>query len=214
MKDNKKLIDALDLSDSKWAIINGQISKYKVTKSGRVFRLRPSGKFKELNHFVDRDGYHRVVLHMDGIPYTFILSRLVAETYIPNPENKPQVNHISGNKDDNSTSNLEWATAKENIVHAHKTGLAKPNKLENHPNSVYTNEQIKHVCELLQNGNIPMSRISIITGVSYTVVKQVRNHIIWNDISKDYDFSNYCDQRHKHKERYYNEREQIAQSDN
>ena len=56
------------------------------------------------------------------------IHRIVAESYVPNPNNKEQVNHIDGNKTNNHYSNLEWVTRSENQLHAYKLGLQKANK--------------------------------------------------------------------------------------
>ena len=82
-------------------------------------------------------GYKAVTLHKAGQGKMMLLHRIVAQTFVPNPENKPQVNHINGNKADNRVENLEWVTAQENIEHAVKTGLIPkyPTKLKRDPES-------------------------------------------------------------------------------
>ena len=69
----------------------------------------------------DNRGYRKVLLTNGNRRITFSAHRLVAIAFIPNPENKPQVNHINGNKSDNSIENLEWSTSSENINHAFNT---------------------------------------------------------------------------------------------
>lgn len=71
-------------------------------------------------------GYMIVDVYKDGQRSTKRIHRLVAEAFVPNPHNKPDVNHKDGNKLNNSSSNLEWVTKKENCKHAWENGLVKP----------------------------------------------------------------------------------------
>lgn len=89
--------------------------------NGRCYRRIPE---KVLSWRYDGSDYAYVRLFYDTNKYIQKhIHRLVAEIFIPNPENKPTVNHIDGNKHNNYYKNLEWATYSENIKHAFKTGL-------------------------------------------------------------------------------------------
>ncbi len=83
---------------------------YEITEDGRLYSTR-SEKF--LKPDLDRYGYFYYVFSIDGIRYTEKAHRLVAKAFIPNPENKPTVNHKNGIRNDNRKENLEWATLKE-----------------------------------------------------------------------------------------------------
>lgn len=99
----------------------------KKVKTGIKNQTYVTRKEKILKPYIAH-GYYQVNLWINGKYKHYQVHRLVAEAFIPNPENKPQVNHIDGNKLNNDISNLEWVTRSENMKHAFKNGLAKPQK--------------------------------------------------------------------------------------
>lgn len=98
--------------------IQGYEGKYAVTSCGKVWSYKNQ---KFLSPWTNGKGYLLVTLCADGKTKNHRIHRLVAEAYIPNPEGKPQVNHLDENKINNSVNNLEWATAKENINYGTRT---------------------------------------------------------------------------------------------
>ncbi|MGH0741951.1 NUMOD4 domain-containing protein [Bacillus paranthracis] len=86
---------------------------------GRVYFYEGT-ELKQLNH---NKGYSMVTINIEGKARKVKTHRLVAEAFIPNFFNKPTVNHIDRNKKNNSVDNLEWATHKEQSIHAHLTGI-------------------------------------------------------------------------------------------
>mgnify|MGYP000263778715 CR=1 FL=1 len=186
----------------KRVIINGEETRYEVSDTGIVYSINKSGKEKILKHFITYDGYHRVIIHLHGVKYTKQVHRLVAMAFIPNPENKPQVNHINGNKDINTVENLEWNTPKENIEHAWRNGLTQA-YCEKHPNAIYTDSQIHDVCKEFVRNQLSMIEISKKIGVSYMAVAAIHAHLAWKRISSQYDFSHYDKIRNNmHKRRF------------
>jgi hypothetical protein len=155
-------------------------SKYCIVENGTVFSLYSMDYIKG-THSVD--GYPKVGLIDDNNKWdSFMLSRLVAIAFIPNPENKPEVNHIDGNKDNNCVSNLEWNYSWENTEHALKHGLRK---------SVLDDRTIHAICKLLQDG-CTVTEIMYKLNVPKHTVLGIKSGV-HNRIAKDYVF-----QRNKH----------------
>lgn len=97
---------------------------YEISSLGKIRNLQG----KVLKTYVQNSGYEQIKINYQGLHIHKSIHRLVAEAFIPNPLNRPCVNHIDGNKLNNTVNNLEWCTNSENILHARKTGLNPYNK--------------------------------------------------------------------------------------
>lgn len=116
----KELPPELEGVESK-IILNGL---FQVFKNGRIFRIYDRGKIECPQFKTSRNGKYLAVSRMvDGKQKHFYVHRLIATAFIPNPLDKPQINHKDGNPSNNAIENLEWVTASENVQHAHDSGL-------------------------------------------------------------------------------------------
>lgn len=130
------------------------IDKRGYSRKGRIMRFS--------NH---KKGYKILSLTFDGNRKTYKVHRLVALAFIPNPENKPEVNHKDGNKSNNNLDNLEWSTTSENTKHAHENGLTTTKKL--------SDEDKKHIKE--NKDGLTYAELSNRFKVSITTIYYVKH---------------------------------------
>lgn len=108
----------MDATAEKWEWIPGFEGHYQASTCGRI-RSRKTGHCRLMSLKYNKQcGYYYVILHKDNVAYTRSVHRLVAKTFLPNPDDLPQVNHINEIKTDNNVENLEWCTAHENNLHS------------------------------------------------------------------------------------------------
>lgn len=139
---NIKTMSKLNNPTEIWKPVKGYEGRYEISNTGKLKSLNysNSGKQKIMKEIVNNHGYRRVSLFGEGGYLQYQVHRLVAFNFIPNQENKCCINHIDGNKLNNSILNLEWVTIQENIKHAVKNDLHLYG--ENHGASILTKLQV------------------------------------------------------------------------
>jgi hypothetical protein len=165
-----------------WKDIEGFEGIYQASSFGNIKSLKRGGKLYDriLKPAINHSGYYIVVLCKNGIMYAKILHRIIAKTFIPNPLNKPTVNHINGIKTDNRIENFEWATRKEQSIHSYSK-LPNTNQLETHHKAKLKNKDIPKIFEMNKNG-VSHKDISKIYNVHPSQICRIINGKRWKQI--------------------------------
>lgn len=149
-----------------------------LVKEGNVY----SDKHKKFVRLCpDKDGYAICGVKLkDGRRQSKRVHRMIAIEFIPNPQNKPQVNHIDGNKWNNHINNLEWVTAKENRKRAVDTGLLK-DKGQDNGNSKLSSSEVYRIRALYATGLVKQAELATLFGVSQPEVGNIIRRENWKD---------------------------------
>lgn len=151
--------------------------EYCISSLGVVTNLS-TGKVLKGTSITKNNRY--VKIHLDKF---YALHRLVAQHFVPNPGNLPQVNHIDGDRYNNCASNLEWCTARSNVKHAYATGL-KTNNGEVNPFRKLSNEQVARIWALRDTDlTARQIRDRLRLPVSVACVKSVRSGKNWASVT-------------------------------
>lgn len=163
-----------------WKSIIG-FTSYEISDLGRIKskNYRRTGLSK-----IRRQGICKGYLHLDlyhnGKPSYFMTHRLVAEAFIPNPENKPEVNHKKGIKTDNRASELEWNTSSENSQHSFDSGLRIIPVGELAYNSKLTDKIVLEILSL--TSSVSQRKLAKIYGVAHTTIRMIVKRRTWSHL--------------------------------
>ena len=167
-----------------WVSVTGFEKYYLISNFGRLKRLSRKIILKDcrVKIFPDRISTPKIntknkypnftMVGDDKIQESHPVHRLVATAFIPNPENKPYINHKNGIKPDFRIENLEWVTGSENIIHALETGLKKVKIGEAAPNIKTTNEELNEILRLRDSG-LSNTEVGEISGVGRKYVERM-----------------------------------------
>lgn len=132
-------------------------------------------KEKIINGTITRHGYITMDIEIFGKRKKKLLHRLVADILLPNPDNLPFINHIDGNKLNNHLSNFEWCTQRDNMLHAHRTGLCSQ-KGEDNPFCKLSDDQVQSIRSDYKNGLGSQASLGRKYGVAQTHIGKIVNN--------------------------------------
>lgn len=181
-----------DLSNEVWKDISGYENIYQISNLGRVKSLKRELKNQHgksniiMKQRKNRDGYLRVNLKKDNKMKIVNIHRLVAIHFIENITQLPVVNHIDGDKNNNTANNLIWCTAQENTIHAFKNGLTSINKGEKSKSAKLTENDVRNIYQKYFDKKISPSLIAKKYGVSRRCIEKIIRGETWKELAYEY----------------------------
>lgn len=161
--------------EENWKFIEGTNDMYKISDLGNVFSVFTGTIRKPQMH----KNYLVVQIRVNGITHKLSIHRLVAKAFIPNPLNKPEINHLNAIKTDNRATNLEWCTNEENRIHAINLGLI-PKGIQC-AQAIFTENDIKNIRTLAFFG-VSNKEISISYSTNQSNIHSIVNNKTWRHV--------------------------------
>lgn len=153
--------------------------KYILTTEGKVYSTFNG---KEIKQRLNADGYFCFTSGKKNFRTCVRTHRVIAKAFIPNPEGKPEVNHIDSDRTNNNVKNLEWMTRKENILHSYRSGKNN-NRGENNPHSNLTRELVIEMRKLYKNG-MTINEMAKKNDKPWNTVSNAVKGITWSHIKE------------------------------
>lgn len=167
-------------------IIDGKKTRYIVDIMSNIYNKKTG---KKLVPILSSGGYYRVQLTTKKYhAKSYSVHRITAIAFIPNPENKPDVNHKDGKKYHNYATNLEWVTKSENIIHAYNNNLKIKPKGEINPKAKLSYDDVEKIWKIItdKNNDLSFKEIGDLFHVSKSTISHIYNGDTWSDLYNKY----------------------------
>jgi HNH endonuclease len=159
-------------------------SNHFISEDGRVFKKK-NDALVVLSPEKTRLGYMRIRIRCDGKIQRSLVHRLVADAFMPKPDLATEINHIDGNKGNNSVSNLEWSNRSKNLIHAFRSGLATGLKGDRNPASKLCEDQVREIKRILRETPMYLGMVRDIAkkyGVVPEAISAIKHGKNWRHI--------------------------------
>ena len=179
------------MSKEVWLPVKGYEGIYEISNKGRLKSLpRMVDNYTKKTLFkggirkesLDSYGYVKYNMSKDSVTKGMLAHRIVALAFIPNPEKRPQINHINAVKTDNRVENLEWCTPMENIHHSMEMGLQKKRSGEEIHFAILTEKEVIEIRSKYKPRKYTFKRLGIEYGVSYQTIQCIIHKRSWKHI--------------------------------